>query len=742
MMALLQVICFSMDRVFQLSEYLRTLQRHVRFRGAAWDAQPQFVRVAVICRCSSPDIRAHYEELERRHAPRGVRFLYESETRSFADCLLLSIANGGDDDVEEDATRKPRYVLFNVDDAFYFDDVDLADAFAFLDGDTDAAGAHSSSVRPFAFHVKLAPSIWRSHLTNKPMLPLPPMQTIVRHSGAPTVTTTGGNSAIATAAVPTKMTFHVFDPARGTLDWNYPWELSGSVYLRSTVEEIVAEILATFGTKGINHPNHLELRGHQVLQRWKEAHAIAKLQCACSLSPKMHVFAINQVQDVFNNRLYEEEVQEGGSQAGDITNLLRLYEAGETLDEAFYRRSRLSSVHIGTLVLKSQDPTQGAVPDHSAQAEEPDTPLVSVVIPVFNVAEYIEQALLSITSQTYKHLEIIVVDDASSDATSEIITRLQERDPRIRLLQNATNLGVAASLNKGFGSANGEFIARMDGDDVSVPSRIERQLDYLRENPQVAIVGASVLILRESDMSESREQGDFGRHETAMYPTSPLVTKWRMLFGCFIGHPTVVMRREVLDTLAGVEPCEYYSTSQTSSEDYELWLRCLYTHNLVIQSMGDVLVIHRKHGSSVSKLRRESQIAETQAIATRYIQSVAIGPSNDVSSDSIGFSTTQVQPLFDVNLSESVDTLKGSIEVLRRLQDEVCSRFSSSSRAEEDERKCEQAYIAQDAASREGELALKSMLLDSISGSQMWSAFASRYPEVSRSAFEKLFKKK
>ncbi|TYZ65589.1 hypothetical protein PybrP1_000555 [[Pythium] brassicae (nom. inval.)] len=736
---LLQVICFSMDRVFQLSEYLRTLQRYVRFRGSAWGSGC-FARVAVICRCSSPAIRTHYEALERRHAPHGVRFVYESDARSFADCLLLSLATGGaaeelgEAEAEENGAVRPRYVLFNVDDAFYFDDVELADAFAFLEGDT---GASSPAPTPFAFHVKLAPSIWRSHLTSSPMLPLPAMYTVVRrHARAAT--------SPSAAPEPLEPAFHVFEPARGTLDWNYPWELSGSVYLRSTVEQVVAAIRAKFGNEGLNHPNHLELRGHQVLPHWMAARAVKRLQCACSLSPKMHVFAVNQVQDVFQNRLYEHDVgEDGGAHAGDITNLLRLYEAGETLDEAFYRRNRLSSVHIGTLVLKARDAGRAVAPalDAPARAGRNGKPLVSVVIPVFNVAAYVEQAVASIMRQTYQHLEILVVDDASTDATPDIVARLQAQDARVRLVRNAANLGVAASLNKGFAAATGELVARMDGDDVSFPSRIERQVDYLLENPHVGIVGASVLVLRDSAEPASRVHPEFALYETAVYPTSPLVTKWRMLFGCFIAHPTVMMRRTVLATLAGTEPREYYSTAQSSSEDYELWLRCLYAHNLTVQSMGDVLVVHRKHGSNVSKVRRERQVAETQAIATKYILSVAAGSGGGGDDGGVDISRIRVRLLFDVNLSDSVDDLKGATELLHKLQAAICERPTSSSRAAQDEHACEQLYILQDVASREGELALQAMTLDSIAGSQMWSSFASRHPEVSRSAFEKLFKK-
>lgn len=708
---LLQVICFSMDRIFQLSEYLRTLQRYLRYRGANWTStDAPFARAAVICRCTTAEIRAHYEAIERRYASHHVTFVYESETQSFADCLLRSIATGGQPQEAQGTSACP-YVLFNVDDAFYFDDVELADAFAFLDGEASDAAA------PFAFHVKLAPSIWRSHMTNQPMLPLPPMTTVMRRSGDRESTTA--------ATVPLVPAYHIFEPARGTLDWNYPWELSGSVYTRASVERIVTAIQATNGTDGINHPNHLELRGHQALEQQQRS-SPTRLLCACSLSPKMHVFAINQVQDVYQNRLYD--LQTSG---GDLTDLLALYEANETLDERYYRDRRLTSVHIGTLVLAPRTPIEPTV---STVLTEPNDVLVSVVIPVFNVAPFIEQALRSVMEQTHRHLEIVVVDDASTDETPAIVKRLQALDARIQLLENVTNSGVAASLNRALGVARGAFIARMDGDDVSLPHRIERQLRYLQATPDVGIIGASVFIQRGHE-----RPGDTPvvQLETAVYPTSPLVTKWRMLFGCFLGHPTVMLRRSVLDALLAADNSAQgvYATTQRSSEDYELWLRCLYRHGVMIQSMGDALVLHRKHAHNVSSTRRDEQVSETQAIAATYIETIVAGAAaRDTTSASVA-------PLFDVALSTSVQDLEAAIRVLHALESEVCASISSTSSAQDDNLVCERAYVSQDAASREGELALQAMVLDPMRGAQLWASFAKRHPQVSRNAFEKLFKR-
>jgi hypothetical protein len=340
-------------------------------------------------------------------------------------------------------------------------------------------------------------------------------------------------------------------------------------------------------------------------------------------------------------------------------------------------------------------------------------------------------------TQTYTHLEILVIDDASTDATPEVVTRLRNQDPRIQYVRNETNIGVAASLNKGFTLAKGKYVARMDGDDISLPDRIERQWNYLQEHPDVSIVGTSVLLLRERDDDSLRSMQ---RLETAVYPTSPLVTKWRMLFGCFVAHPSVMLRHQVLETLARHgEAC--YSSSQTSSEDYELWLRCLFHHKLRIQSMGDALLIHRKHASNVSTTRRDRQIEETQIIAARVIQSIVATTSkvDGVFGSSSPNLHRVLHPLFDVDACESVDALQHAIKVLQQLQSTVCSTPKAlTTKTQIEAFECETEAILQDAAAREGQLALQAMLLDPIRGTQLWGAFAARHPQVSRAAFQRL----
>jgi len=118
--------------------------------------------------------------------------------------------------------------------------------------------------------------------------------------------------------------------------------------------------------------------------------------------------------------------------------------------------------------------------------------LVSVIIPVYNVGLYVKEAIQSIQNQTYKNLEIIVVDDGSNDNTYKIVNELRKQDNRIKLYKNEKNLKIVKTLNRALSLSNGEYIARMDGDDISLPDRIEKKVKFLEENSEYDLVGCSM----------------------------------------------------------------------------------------------------------------------------------------------------------------------------------------------------------------------------------------------------------
>lgn len=181
--------------------------------------------------------------------------------------------------------------------------------------------------------------------------------------------------------------------------------------------------------------------------------------------------------------------------------------------------------------------------------------LVSVLLSVHNGAATIAAAIESIRAQTLADWELIVIDDASTDGTYARIDDID--DERIRIIRNATNRGLAASLNIAFRASHGEFIARMDADDVALPDRFRRQVDFLRAHPDVDVVGGAALVVDR----EGRELG------TAMRPeTHDEIVSGIFRINPFI-HPAVMMRRRVLEELGG------YDESLLRAQDYDLWFR-------------------------------------------------------------------------------------------------------------------------------------------------------------------------
>lgn len=132
------------------------------------------------------------------------------------------------------------------------------------------------------------------------------------------------------------------------------------------------------------------------------------------------------------------------------------------------------------------------------------TPLVSVLMPTYNVSEFVEEAVDSILKQTYKNIEFIIVDDCSIDGTYEKLQLLAKSDPRIKLYRNPKNLKIAETLNFALSKAGGEYIARMDGDDISLPDRISKQIDFLIDNKHIDLVGLNVIVINEEGQEVKR----------------------------------------------------------------------------------------------------------------------------------------------------------------------------------------------------------------------------------------------
>jgi len=224
-----------------------------------------------------------------------------------------------------------------------------------------------------------------------------------------------------------------------------------------------------------------------------------------------------------------------------------------------------------------------------AGGHAPETgPLVSVVLAVHDGEAYLAAAIESVLGQTYSNLELIVVDDGSRDASAALAASYTDR--RVRVVRNERNLGLVASLNRGIELAGGEFIARMDADDVAAPQRLELQVRRMTGDPGLAVLG--------TDITYADATGNVVGRPRSL-PSGPALVRWRLLRGTCLYHPTVMVRRAALGG-------ERYSARHIHAEDYDLWLRLSRHHRL--DNLPQSLLLHRRHGQSVSARHLETQL--------------------------------------------------------------------------------------------------------------------------------------
>lgn len=227
-------------------------------------------------------------------------------------------------------------------------------------------------------------------------------------------------------------------------------------------------------------------------------------------------------------------------------------------------------------------------------------PALSVLLAVRNDARYIGEAVASVLNQTARDLELLVVDDASTDNTARVLEGVS--DARLRLLRNDRQLGLAASLNRGLDETQGRFVARLDADDVARPDRFERQLEAIAGK---AVVGSAI-----RDVDEEGRPGRVHR-----MPVGARAVRWHALFSSPFFHPTVLVDREALGDL-------HYDTSFAESEDYDLWTRLLAT-GAEGGNVPEALVLKRVHAGQASVRRGDLQRSFQRRVALREIERVA-----------------------------------------------------------------------------------------------------------------------
>lgn len=221
---------------------------------------------------------------------------------------------------------------------------------------------------------------------------------------------------------------------------------------------------------------------------------------------------------------------------------------------------------------------------------------VSVIMSVYNEEKYLEESVKSILSQTFKNFEFVLVDDASTDESLEIIRRFARKDKRIKILSNKKRLGLTKSLNKALrqlppkADRQVEYIARMDVDDISLPNRLKEQSEYLDSHPQIAVLGSWAILIDENG----------NKLKVKETPTSYKKIHRNVIAANPFIHPTLMFRRSVLEEVG------YYDESFSYAQDYELILRILKSYKGV--NIAKSLLLYRvgeKKSISIKKLKEQ-----------------------------------------------------------------------------------------------------------------------------------------
>lgn len=221
-------------------------------------------------------------------------------------------------------------------------------------------------------------------------------------------------------------------------------------------------------------------------------------------------------------------------------------------------------------------------------------PLISIIIPSYNSEKYILDCLNSISEQSFKNFECIIVNDGSTDKSVEIINSFVNKDLRFKIM-NKLNSGVGDSIRIGVNESKGKYIARIDSDDIANKDRLLKQFHFMENNDEVIVLGSNMQLFSENiEISKTN------------YFTNHIKIKWRLFFDVPVGHPSVIIRKKEL--------IEVGSYKDLVVEDYELWTRFVM-NDFVIMNLKDCLTNYRIHNLQITK----NFIINERAIEEFYI---------------------------------------------------------------------------------------------------------------------------
>jgi len=237
------------------------------------------------------------------------------------------------------------------------------------------------------------------------------------------------------------------------------------------------------------------------------------------------------------------------------------------------------------------------------------SPALSVVMPTYNGERFLREAVVSVLAQEFSDFELLVVDDGSTDGTAAVLQTFMA-DPRLRVLRNDVNLGLIATLHKAYAECRAPLIARMDSDDLCELGRFQRQTDFLRTNPDVAIVGGAIRFFGNVAPNVFR------------FPATHEGIRPAMLFYCPLAHPALMFRRELVD-----RGLLRYQDAFKHAEDYHLWSRLL----LEVRSanLPDVVLSYRLHAQQVSSDSSKKQYDASLRVRQQMLEEAGIAPSEE-----------------------------------------------------------------------------------------------------------------
>lgn len=234
------------------------------------------------------------------------------------------------------------------------------------------------------------------------------------------------------------------------------------------------------------------------------------------------------------------------------------------------------------------------------------SPLISVVMPVHNGLPHLHAAIESILTQSFVDFEFICIDDASTDGSTDLLASV--RDKRVHLVRNRKRLGLSVTLNRALRMARGQYWARMDADDISLPDRLEQQAKFLNAHPEISLVGVWAKTI------------GLAKEQTWKMPGNPDAIKAELLFNSPLVHSAIMLRRQDF-----LQARLRYNPSVARAQDYDLWERA--AQKLKMANLPKVLQCYRIHSGQVGQRYGTGQAHTATTVRARQLQRLKLGAS-------------------------------------------------------------------------------------------------------------------